>query len=63
MRGRIRPRRATALHFRLGDTPIVARAVTIPARPYLGWGEAEAREAAAVIECWLDRQLPGGAPA
>ena len=61
--GVVRPRRATALHFRLGDTPIFARAVTIPARPYLGWGQAEEQEAAAVIERWLDRQLPGGAPA
>ena len=61
--GVIRPRRATALHFLLGDTPVFARRVTMPARPYLGWGEAEETEAAAVIERWLDRHLPGGASA
>ena len=61
--GTIRPRRAKALHFRLGDTPVFAQQVTIPARPYLGWGDAEEQDAAAVIERWLDRQVPGGSPA
>ena len=61
--GIIRPRRRRALHFRLGETPVFAQQVTIPARPYLGWGEAEETEAAAVIERWLDRQVPGGSPA
>lgn len=34
----IRPKRAKALVFKLGDRLVKARKVTIPARPYLGLG-------------------------
>lgn len=59
--GVIRPKTARALRFQLGDQTIVARSVTIPARPYLGWGRYERREAGVVIRRWLDAAL--GAPA
>ncbi len=39
--GTIVPKRAKALIFRLGTKLVFAKKVTIPARPYLGFGEAE----------------------
>ena len=60
MGGVIRPRRSRMLRFELGDKTIFARRVTIPPRPYIGWGAAERREAARVVSRWLDQALPGG---
>ena len=57
--GVVRPRRARMLRFELGDKAFFARRVTIPPRPYIGWGAAERREAARVIGRWLDQSLPG----
>ena len=59
--GVVRPRRRRALRFMRGGHPIFRRQVTIPARPYLGWGQDEEREAADVIRDWMDKALPGGA--
>lgn len=52
----IRPKNARALVFRLGSRVIHARSVTIPARPYLGFGAADQE---AVLDV-LDVLLPGG---
>ena len=57
--GRIRPTRARALRFEVGGEAVFARSVTIPARPYLGWGEKEASQAAPVIANWLAQAFPG----
>lgn len=51
----IRPK-GRALVFNLGGRKVFARSVTIPARPYLGFG-AEDRQA--VLDA-LDVLLPGG---
>ena len=59
--GVIRPRRRRMLRFDAGRRAVFARQVTIPARPYLGWGEMERREAARVIDRWLDQVFAGGA--
>ena len=58
--GVVRARRGRALRFMRGGHPIFRRRVTIPARPYLGWGESEERQADVVIRRWLDEALPGG---
>lgn len=47
--GRIAPRSAEALVFRLGGKLVFARAVTIPARPYLGLSPADIEAVSAVI--------------
>ena len=57
--GVIRPRRARMLRFELGDKTIFARRVTIPPRPYIGWGTLERTAAARVISNWLNQALPG----
>ena len=57
--GVVAPRRAKVLAFMRGERPIFARRAVIPARPFIGWGAAERREAAAVVERWLARALPG----
>ena len=59
--GVVRPRRRRMLRFESGGRPVFARRVVIPARPYLGWGEGEKREASRVVRRWLERALPGGA--
>ena len=59
--GIVRPRRRRALRFERGGRPIFARRVVIPARPYLGWGDDEERQANAVVRRWLDEALGGGA--
>lgn len=61
--GVVLPRRRKVLAFLRGENPIFARRAVIPARPFLGWGAAERREAAAVVERWLARALPGGGAA
>ena len=63
--GTIRPSRAQLLHFEIGGEHVFAREVTIPARPYLGYGDAE-REGvvdlveAWLVEAWLEEALTGG---
>lgn len=59
--GTIVPRNAGALQFTLGEETVLAKSVTIPARPYLGWGGDEIRMAEDVVEAWLDQTLGGGA--
>ena len=55
--GTVLPRRRRALRFEAGGAPIFARRVVIPARPYLGWGGDEEREADRVVRNWLDEGL------
>ena len=57
--GVVRPRRRRALRFEQGGRPIFARRVTIPARPYLGWGDEEERQANQVVRRWFDEALGG----
>ena len=59
--GTIEPKSAGALHFSLGEEIVTAMSVTIPARPYLGWGADEVRGVEYVVEAWLDQTL-GGSP-
>lgn len=54
--GVIRPKNARALVFRIGDRVIRARSVTIPARPYVGFGPADEE---AVLDI-IDVLMPGG---
>ena len=58
--GVVRPRRRRALRFESGRELVFARRVTIPARPYLGWGDEEERQANQVVRRWFDGALPGG---
>jgi len=53
--GRIVPQSAGALRFRLGDKVVVAKAVTIPARPYLGVGRVALAALLDVIEDHIQR--------
>lgn len=55
--GTIVPKNADALRFTLGEETVTAKSVTIPARPYLGWGADEVRLAEDVLEAWLDQSL------
>lgn len=59
--GTIVPKNADALRFSLGEEVVTAKSVTIPARPYLGWGGDEVRMAEDVLEAWLGQQLGAGA--
>ncbi len=58
--GTIVPKQADALRFMLGEEMVTAKSVTIPARPYLGWGADEVRMAEDVLEAWLDQALGSG---
>ena len=58
--GTIVPRNASALVFTLGDATVTARSVTIPARPYLGYGAPEREHVEDVVEAWLEESLDGG---
>ena len=49
------------LRFEVGGRVVFARQVTIPPRPYIGWGDPERREAATVISRWLDQAFAGSA--
>ena len=60
MGGVVTPRRGGVLAFAGGRDPIFRTRAVIPARPYVGWGGEERREAAAVVERWLDQALGGG---
>ena len=55
--GRITPRDARALHFRVGKKEVFARAVTIPARPWLGLSADNRDDLESVIEDWLEEVL------
>ena len=57
--GTIVPRNARALAFDLGGDLVLARSVTLPARPYLGYGEDERRGVEDMIELWLEELLGG----
>ena len=59
--GTIEPKNADALRFMLGEETVTAKSVTIPARPYLGWGEDEVRMVEDVVEAWLEQSLGGTA--
>ena len=59
--GTIVPKDADALRFMLGEETVTAKSVTIPARPYLGWGDDEVRMAEDVLEAWLGQHLGAGA--
>lgn len=58
--GIIRPRQARRLAFRLGGRLVLARQVTIPARPFLGWGAAEDEVVMEVTEALFDRAISAG---
>lgn len=65
--GVIRPKRADHLVFRLGGRTVVARQVTIPARPWLGVSVDDQVEILAIVEHFIaaaakSRQEPPGAP-
>ena len=57
--GTIKPKNAEALRFMLGEETVTAKSVTIPARPYLGWGDDEVRTVEDVVETWLDQAWGG----
>lgn len=59
----IRPRSGGRLAFRIGKRLVFARQVTIPARPYLGWGAAEEEVVMEVTEALFDRAIAAGAQA
>ncbi len=56
--GTIKPKTQKALAFRGADGGLVmARSVTLPARPYLGLGPADAAAMEDVIDRWLEQLL------
>jgi phage virion morphogenesis protein len=57
----IRARTARGLRFRIGDAWRTARAVTIPARPFLGLDQADRDEIAAITTEWLRDRAEGAA--
>jgi phage virion morphogenesis protein len=56
----IRPVAAKALVFKLGGKLVHAGSVTIPARPYLGFGEADQRVALEAVAFELERTIAAG---
>jgi phage virion morphogenesis protein len=59
--GVIRPKKAAALVFRMGGRLVIAREVTIPARPYLGVSAVDEDTIMDVVELLTDRALAGAA--
>lgn len=55
--GTIRAKRAKALRFRIGDTWVMKKAVTIPARPALGVNDEDERYLVETAEGWLKLAL------
>ncbi len=55
--GTIKPKHGKALAFTLGTEAVFARSVTMPARPYLGYGDAERQGVEDVVEAWLEEAL------
>ncbi|CAA0101292.1 Uncharacterised protein [Starkeya nomas] len=61
----IKPKDAARLHFMVGNTPVFARQVTIPARPFVGVSADDEPEIERVTLDWLSgliSGLPGGRP-
>jgi phage virion morphogenesis protein len=59
----IKPKDAPALIFRIGDRLVWARQVTIPARPYLGFGHDDETMLVEVAEDYMAHALGGPVPA
>ena len=58
--GTITPRHAPALTFMVPGAGLIhASQVTIPARPYLGYGDAEQEGVVDLLESWLEDALTG----
>lgn len=55
--GTIRPRSAKRLVFQIGNMTVFAKEVTIPARPYLGFSQANLSEIRDTVNDWLGEQL------
>ena len=55
--GTIRAKRAKVLRFRIGDTWVMKKAVTIPARPALGVNDEDERYLVETAEGWLKLAL------
>lgn len=55
--GEIKPKSGDRLVFSIAAAPVFARSVTIPARPFLGFGPAEVETTLDVIEGALDRAM------
>jgi phage gpG-like protein len=53
----IRPKDAKALSFTVGGKRVVAKKVTIPARPYLGVSEQNARDLEAAAMAFIERAV------
>ena len=53
----ITPKDGKALHFMLGGKDVFARKVTIPARPYLGVSEENARDLEAAAAKFIERTV------
>ncbi len=51
------PKDAKALHFKLGGRDVFAQKVTIPARPYLGVSEQNARDLQAAAAKFIERYV------
>lgn len=60
----IKPKTAGGLlSFLLGNRRVFAHSVTIPARPFLGFGAEEHEAAIDALSDWLNQSVRGGAPA
>jgi len=55
--GTIKPKKGKFLVFRMGGRPVFARSVTIPARPFLGFGAADRDMVLDVVDSQLQRLL------
>ncbi len=53
----IKPKNAKALRFEIGSSVIFSRSVTIPARPYLGFGKEDRAAVLEVIEAAVQSAL------
>jgi phage gpG-like protein len=58
---RITPKTAQRLAFTIGGQKVFAKAVTIPARPFVGLSAKDARKVEQLTTYWLG-ELVGGAP-
>ena len=55
--GTIIPKNGAALHFEIGGKSVFAKKVNIPARPYLGVSDANARDLEAAAAKFIERYL------
>ena len=60
--GVVEPVERETLRYQLGAAPYFARSVEIPARPYLGIGDAEERLLRDVVEDWVEQYLEVARP-